>query len=981
MAEEGVNSQIGSLELEIKENSEQASKGLDSLIQTLEKLKGAISGSSGFKNVAVEASKAAAGVNKLNESLSKVMNKSTKGAREKLSAPIKNLHSQLDPVINKLEIIGNNIAKLPFNFIRNGFSSVGNAISGAASRIGHFLNSLGRIFMYRSIRTILSEISNGFKEGTQNAYQFSKATGGTLSNSLDRVSTSMLYLRNSIGAAVAPLINALAPAIEFVVGKLVQLINFVNQVVSSFTGQKTWLKAKTYMTEYAESANKATNVSTKAGKAATKTAKQVEKAVKRATISIDELNILNEKTPKALDALKPSDSGNSGAKAPKMPKYNYSQMFEEVPIDSEAAKVADKIKNFFETVKSYINAGDWEGLGTDLANRFNNAIDTLNFHGFGEKVGSVIDASVRTALAFARKVDFYEVGSKIAQAFNGAMEKINFVNVGALIARSFLNIIDFLRGFVYRLNWKLVGKALSDSITGLFDEFSDWIEKLNFDEESTKLSNKIEDFITGIDWRKLAVSTMRLLKNIIRLGVMLLVDTPGKLFGDLMDKLFAKIIPNYENTPETREKAQDLGKNIVGGINVGMLSSTLQSPVPMVCKTIYDAFTSWFQISSPSKVMMGVGENISKGLFAGIEDGVKTASSTIKNISIKISNWFTGGDGNGNVFQKFYKFGENITTNLKNGISETYKNSKESLTTWSKGVKDWFTGGDGNGNIAKKFGDFASNITNKFKESIGNTYNNTKSNITAWASKTQDWFENGAGNIFDKFGGYGVGVVNRFIDKVNQNRDSTRWAMEDWKNKAHGWFSPIEGKFEESGKNSVEGFNRGVLRNMDKVKEIMQKLGAKSLQYFNEKLGIKSPSKAFMESGEDVVQGFNIGIEKNMGTTAKVVNSWAEYLKDSSLQLSFAAIDTTSLNNFDVNDYVGNVRSELMTHSKVSATGFKEGIENFYKEWLMPTITGMASDLRKQADKDEKTVVQLDGRTISESIDRQKLANGYSFTT
>ena len=1026
MAEKEGSTQISSLELVVKEESEQAIKGLDALTKTLEKLKTISTGNLGLEKIANGITKIKNALDGIGDNASKLGNliknlgklksaskvsipdaatgtvsggdfelpeKPNINSKRKYYPDFKNysvlgsLFGKLSPLFSsmsdKAKELGSNLIKLPFNFIKNGFSSVGNVIGGAISRVNQFISSLGRIFMYRAIRTVLSEIANGFQEGIRNAYQFSKITGGALANSLDRVSTSMLYLRNSIGAAVAPLINALAPAIEFVISKLVVMINFINQVIASLTGQSTWLKAKTYMTQFAESADTATKSSGKVAKAVTKSAKKVSDAVKKATISIDELNIIEKKVKDNSKDILPAvpTSGAGSLKTPKMPKYDYSQMFEEVPISSAASKVADKIKDFFEEVKSYVEKNDWKGLGESLADKFNNVIKNADFHGFGGKVGRVIDASVKTALGFARKANFFEVGNKIAQSFNGVMESIEFEDVGALISKSFTNIIDTIIGFLSGLDWKRVGKTLSNFFIGLFDETSEWIESLNLDSATTQLTNKLDDFISNVDWKKLAQSVARLLKNIVRLGIAFFVDAPGKIAGNLADKIFAKIIPSYESSPETKKACQDIGKNMGLGIYAGLFDILTPSGGGLfrAFASLLDAIKNWWGISSPSKVMMVVGSDIAKGLIDGISGGIKSAGKLISDISSSIMNWFTGGDGKGNVFQKFYNFGESITTSFKNGINATYKTSKNNLELWSKNVKEWFTGGSGNNNILNKFGSYASGITKNFKEKINNTYTNAKNTIIQWASGTQDWFTNGAGNIFEKFGGYGVGVINRFSDKIRDEHWRSEGPIKNWRGNAHGWFKPIENDFEETGKRSVEGFNRGVLHDMDKVKQVMQKLGAKSIDYFNEKLGIKSPSKVFMESGKYIVEGLDVGIYNNMWRTDKTIDSWAEKLKNSSLELAFASVDTSGLKKYDANDYVGNIEAELRSYSKVSSEGFKESMENFYKEWILPVINEMSYDLKRQADKQEKTVLQIDGRTISETVNNQRLANGYRF--
>ena len=60
--------------------------------------------------------------------------------------------------------------------------------------------------------------------------------------------------------------------------------------------------------------------------------------------------------------------------------------------------------------------------------------------------------------------------------------------------------------------------------------------------------------------------------------------------------------------------------------------------------------------------------------------------------------------------------------------------------------------------------------------------------------------------------------------------------------------------------------------------------------------------------------------------------------------------------------------------------GLQSSMEDFYKDYIEPTFVRMADDVKRQADKSERTVVQIGNRVITDEVNRQKKANGYSFT-
>lgn len=57
-----------------------------------------------------------------------------------------------------------------------------------------------------------------------------------------------------------------------------------------------------------------------------------------------------------------------------------------------------------------------------------------------------------------------------------------------------------------------------------------------------------------------------------------------------------------------------------------------------------------------------------------------------------------------------------------------------------------------------------------------------------------------------------------------------------------------------------------------------------------------------------------------------------------------------------------------------------DGMRQFYTEYIEPTLKQVASDTKRQADKSEKTVIQVNGKTLAETVARQQKANGYVFT-
>ena len=195
-------------------------------------------------------------------------------------------------------------------------------IKQTTSSLGQFFASIKRIAMYRLIRSALKAITQGFSEGIKNLYHWSDALGGTFAKSMDKLATDAQYLKNSLAAMAAPLINALAPAIDFITDKIVDFLNYVNQLIAKLTGASTYTVAKKVAAEWDD---------------ASKKTKKATDEIKRYTLGFDELNILGKKD---------KDTGSSSKQ-----KTDYSKMFETKQVDSSLSDVTKKLQAMFGVLK------------------------------------------------------------------------------------------------------------------------------------------------------------------------------------------------------------------------------------------------------------------------------------------------------------------------------------------------------------------------------------------------------------------------------------------------------------------------------------------------------------------------------------------------------------------------------------------------------------------------------------------------------
>lgn len=884
-------------------------------------------------------------------------------------------------------------AKSAVNACKKLGSTIGSKLSSkvkqTTSGMGQLFSSLKRIAMYRAIRFLFAQLTAAMKEGIQNLYMYSSLMGGTFKGSMDSLATSFQYLKNSMGAMVAPLINMIAPAVDALIDKFAALLNIVNQFFARLSGATTFTKAKKAAASYGDSIS-----------GAGKSAKKAAKDIKDATVGIDELNIISQKD---------SSGSGSGSK-------NYGDMFETVPIDSSISEFTDKLK-------AALDAGDWKTLGTLLGEKFNEIVDSIDWSGIGHKIGYGLNGAIQTAYWFLKTADFKNLGNHIAELLNGAMEEIDFTYLGRLLVRGVTVALDFMIGLLGGLNWSLVGKSIGDFLKGAFNEAQEWIASYNWNKMGKDLWKNLKACIKGIDFAGVAQSFFKLLGSALAAAVSFIAGFVQGIWEDITG-YFQEYLTNDDGTKKC-------GLDWVAGLLEGIWDG-IKNIGKWIKENVFDPFIDGFKecfgIHSPSTVMKEMGGYVVEGFLQGLNKFSEIAGK-VKEWAGKVIEWFTKGEDGKGIVEHFKEIGGNIVSGFKDKVGGTYTTVKSNVTTWASKVKDWFSNNSFGGVNSDTFSTFANNTIEGFRTKVGSAYTNTKTNVTTWASKVKEWFTNSSfgGVNSANFQTFANNVVTGFKDKigsayVNTKSNMTTWAtnVKNWfsgiasasafsgfatsvvdgfKNRIGGYYTAARGNMSTFGSSVkswftahcsyngfynvasdvVSGFKNGIGELYHTCKSTISSWGSSIISWFKDKLDVNSPSKVFYEIGGFAVAGFNNAIAQVGKSTKSVVGTWADSFTNFSPTMALA-VDTSALKYYDSAAFSRSISSNVQSSTEISATGFREAMEDFYHEYVEPTMVQMADDMRRQADKEEKTVVQVGNRVVTDAVTTQKKANGYSFT-
>ena len=268
---------------------------------------------------------------------------------DKWGVKIPTVDGLLKKATTSMKKFGKEVGKSSSKMLLFPFAQVAKGAKKLTGAIGKLFTKLKTVAMYRALRGFIKMVNEGFKEGTQNAYQWSKAMNdlpqgdlGRYASTLDSLASSALYLKNAFATIAIPILNRLEPAITSLIKRFVDAINVINQFFAVLTGAETWTKALYYPKEFAEGLDQATG-----------SAKDLKDAI--TILGIDEINPLN--------AVKEPSGGGGGLDD----ALDYASMFEEV-----ATTASERWAEIFDPFKKA-----WETKGQGVIDSIHNALSGI----------------------------------------------------------------------------------------------------------------------------------------------------------------------------------------------------------------------------------------------------------------------------------------------------------------------------------------------------------------------------------------------------------------------------------------------------------------------------------------------------------------------------------------------------------------------------------------------------------------------------
>lgn len=389
---------------------------------------------------------------------------------------------------------------------------------------------------------------------------------------------SLAELKGAWGSAFAPIFNAVAPAINALIGMVTKAANAVAMLIAALSGKGSYKKAIADQEAYAESLEAT-------GGAAKEASKYLSGLDEMATYS--------------------SNSGGGGGGGGGG------------DVDYTEEAIDTGIGDFAAALKDAVERSDWQGLGTLLGEKVNELVNAIPWAELGVKVGDGIRAWFSTKYWTLKAVDFEGIGAHIAEFLNNAIAQINFETIGRTLTQSITVVLDAVIGFVREFDWAQAAQSIADGISGMFKEAKDWISSKDWSQMANDLYEEFKKVITETDWSGVATSIFEAIGSALGAAASFLGTLAKNVLTDIWTAIKEEAM-RFDNGD-----GKLTGDEIMMGILAGILDAVLgigQWIVDNIFKPFIEGVKSAFGIHSPAETMKEPGSMIGEGLLSGIKE-------------------------------------------------------------------------------------------------------------------------------------------------------------------------------------------------------------------------------------------------------------------------------------------------------------------------------------------------------------------------
>ncbi len=702
--------------------------------------------------------KAAAGT----ESLNTMRNRLNSASKETQKSTSR--FSRLSSTVGKVSRGVLSFGKSALGFLKNKLSSAGKSSTDLSHKLLNVTKSIKRIGIVALGLKLVKSIFGELKSIVSNYI-----------SSNEELNSKVEALKNSLG-------KALAPVIQLITGLLERLMPYVISVTNAIADMLSSLGIGAALKSTSSALDGVTN--------STKELSESQKDL----YGFDQITKVGDASS---DSDKKSDNNAS-------------------------VSASQKLSNYLQKLKDLWNSSDFEGVGSTIAGSLNKVISKINaldWNGIQDKVNKTVGGITKSLNGFIRDFDWEGSAEILGKGINTVIGAINTFTINFDGKTFGKKIADFILKAIKTIDWKKAGETIHNLITGLCDSIASFFERLKEDEKESKtVSKAIVKFLEGLKLGDIIISIAKVLISIEGF----LFEVVGNLTNSFMDWVFKKLGINPDGTKavsiKTAIKAIIDGFKIenqvgsgVGSLIKKLFGSNDDNDVNLIANTefrgkstsVLDKLFKRHEDTKDKNVTTTLNgkENNSfskiKASWDWIKEQGKSVTATIYG---KVADTFADAKSK---WDSIKEKGKTATTTIKGSVQNTFsdlktkwdsikESGKTALTTISGKVQNTFadvktkwdsiknkTNTDTiAGAVKNTFTSLKTkwdNIKNKtntatVKGSINNAFNTAKSKWDSIKNKAVTVTANikdNASETFKKIANNFIKFINKAIDKIN----------------------------------------------------------------------------------------------------------------------------------------------------------------------------------------------------------------------
>ena len=714
-------------------------------------------------------------------------------------------------------------------------------------------------------------------------------------------------------------------------------------------------------------------------------------------------------------------------------------------LEKMAKTMNEDVRKAFE--KEFVDT--WRAIEDFLENMCRINPDTL-LTGW-EELGAELAGTVERIF---ESIDFGRIGTMLADGVNYAFQGLKNFTASVPWEAMAISIYTGLNNMIQGINWEEAGKILSAFVMKLLGVFQEVAQKTDWE----GLARGIGEFLSNIDWMGIFGTVWNVLWEVFSGCIDGLFETlAGKIIlgmavitgeDGLFSKLLGGAIELVSNLGPILNSIASVIFSPTGSLILGIAAGVLLiianwDKIKEAAEIIWGGITeflqtTWNSISETAAAVWGGITDFFGGIWNGIKETVETVWSGITeflqttwNVISETAAAVWGGitDFFGRIWNGMKEAAEAVWNGISNFLQGTWEGIRNSAEAIWNSISGFLEGvWNGIKGTAESIWNSVAGFCREVWEGVKSVAEETWNSVSTFLKETWSGIKGAAeeiwGGIKTFFSDTWEGLkakakeagdsIGRFFSDAwdgikTRARDAwdsvtetignfaanTYEKVKDVPEKIYGAVKNTAGKMQDAGKSLIGGVIEGISSTAGRAYDAISGVAGNLVSSFKNRLGIHSPSRAFMQLADYMIQGLVKGADNEENSILDKMSELAQNMTrpfDGTFRLHLVEDGGYAVPAWEVNDIVrdgmpgrqGGFFGELGSeYFSINGQYMMEGIEEAaYRGFLRANAENTREeDLLErliEAVKEGKSIT-IDGREIVTTYDKWKNRIGWGF--